>query len=52
MSFNKCYVSDLHKVKEQYESLGHEQFKNLYKKRDAFIGPEDSINFILEKLSE
>jgi hypothetical protein len=52
MGINKCYVLILDKVKEQYKSLGHEQFKNLYKKRDVLIGPDDSIKFIKQKLSE
>jgi hypothetical protein len=52
MGFNKCYVQPLDAVKQQFEELGLEKFKELYRKRDTFIGPEDAVDFILEKLQQ
>lgn len=52
MGFNKCYVQDLDKVKEQYEILGFEKFVKFYIKRDSFIGHSDSLDFIREKIKE
>lgn len=52
MGFNKCYVQDFNKVKEQFEELGLEKFVNLYIKRDTFIGPSEAIDFIFEKFEE
>lgn len=52
MGFNKCYVQDLDKVKEQYEVLGFEKFVKFYIKKDGFIGPSDSLNYVREKLKE
>lgn len=52
MCYNICYVQDLESVKKQFEELGPDLFKDLYEKRTTLIGPEDSIKFINEKLSE
>lgn len=49
MSFNKKFIKPLPEVKDEYFRLGHEQFVNLYKKADAFIGPSDSIDFIQDR---
>ena len=46
MGFNKWYVPDLPDLKEMYEDMGHSEFIKLAYRRDAFIGPTDSIDFI------
>ncbi len=52
MSFNKCIVQKLSKIKEQHSELGDDKFKQIYKRYDMFVGSTESIDFINNILSK
>lgn len=52
MGFNKWFVPDLQELQKMYSTLGHQEFITFVNKRDAFVGPTDSINFINQILKK
>lgn len=46
MGFNKWYVPELEQVQEMYKEQGHANFVKFLGRRDAYIGPPESIDFI------
>lgn len=52
MGFNKWYVPALSELKEMYEEMGRKEFIKLAHRRDALIGPIDSIDFINQLLKK
>jgi len=49
MGFEKRYLPNLETLKQEYETLGHDEFIRRILKYEALIGPTDSINFTTEK---
>ena len=52
MGFNKWYVPELKEVQQMYEEQGHTEFVKFLRRRDAFIGPPESIDFINQILKK
>lgn len=56
MGFNKTYLPDKEAIEEQYKSIGHTHFIDLWKSRlrksDAIIGPSDSLSLIEKLIKE
>lgn len=46
MGFNKWFAPSLDEVKQMYTDMGHTDFIKFLSRRDAFVGPPNSINFI------
>lgn len=52
MGFNKWHVPELKEVQQMYEEQGHIEFVKFLRRRDAFIGPPESIDFINQILKK
>lgn len=44
MSINKKWLNGIDNLKEQYKSMGHEEFVRIYGKYELFIGVTDEID--------
>lgn len=52
MGFNNCYVPDIDKLKQYYESVDLETFVNRFRKYDAWTGSTESLNFLEQKIKK
>jgi spore coat protein CotH len=52
MGFEKKYLKDLDAIKEDFQEKGLEAFVKTYIKVDAFIGSDESITFIKQKIKQ
>lgn len=50
MSFNKKFIGTRKELKKEYFSLGHEEFRRIYFKVDAFIGGTEKARKFLENV--
>lgn len=51
MGFNKCYLPDIDKLKEYFDSVDLETFVNRYRKYDCWTGSSESLDFLEEKVN-
>lgn len=55
MGFNKLFLPEVDRLKEQLKEKGNEEFERFwtrrYMKADALIGPEESMDFIKQFLN-
>ena len=50
MGFNKKFLPELDKIIEDYDRLGHDEFRRIYLKYDAFFGMDDEKDAFLNKV--
>jgi hypothetical protein len=51
MGFNNCYLPDIDKMKEYFESVDLETFVNRFRKYDCWTGSSDSFDFLEQKIN-
>lgn len=51
MGFNNCYLPDIDKLKEYFDSVDLETFVNRYRKYDCWTGSSESLDFLEEKVN-
>ena len=52
MGFNNCYLPDIDKLKQYYESVDLETFVNRCRKYDCWTGSSESFDFLEQKINE
>ena len=52
MGFNNCYLPDIDKLKQYYESVDLETFVNRFRKYDCWTGSSESLDFLEQKINE
>jgi hypothetical protein len=52
MGFNNCYLPDINKMKEYFESVDLETFVNRFRNYDSWTGSSDSFDFLEQKINE
>ncbi len=50
MGFNKKFLPELEVLLEEYERLGHDKFRSVYFKYDAFIGLDGEKKEFLDQV--
>ena len=48
MSINKKWLKGIENLKEQYKSMGHDEFVRIYSKYELFMGMTDEIDAFLK----
>lgn len=51
MGFNNCYLPDIDKLKEYFDSVDLETFVNRFRKYDAWTGSSESMDFLEKKIN-
>lgn len=51
MGFNNCYLPDIDKLKEYFDSVDLETFVNRFRKYDCWTGSTESLDFLEEKVN-
>ncbi len=52
MGFNHCYLPDIDKLKQYFESVDLETFVFRFRKYDCWTGSSESIEFLESKVKE
>ena len=52
MSIRKSHLPAIDEIKKQYVLLGHNDFYDRWIKTEVFVGPGESVEFIMSKLEE
>ena len=51
MGFNQCYISTIENLQKELDNVGLEIFVKRYQKYECLTGPNDSMQFIEEKIN-
>jgi hypothetical protein len=52
VGFNHCYISTIENLQKELENVGLEIFVKRYQKYECLTGPNESMNFIEDKVKE
>jgi hypothetical protein len=52
MGANLKFLPELSQLKTEYREIGHRGFVQIYEKNVAFIGSDDSVNFVTQILNK